>query len=194
MSSIQYYNTHSKAFYQRTVDANLSAVYEKFVQALGSSGHILDAGCGVGRDSQFFRSQGYTTVAFDGSEEMVRLATESLGENVFQMRFRDMAFSKEFDGVWACASLLHVPYDELRSVMEKVHASIKPGGIFYASFKYGDTHRAVDERDFYDQNEETIAPYLEGLFAPISIWESADTRVQAASPRQSWLNILCRAI
>ncbi|MCP5505402.1 MAG: class I SAM-dependent methyltransferase [Chlamydiales bacterium] len=194
MSSIQYYNTHSKAFYQRTVDANLSAVYEKFVQALGFSGHILDAGCGIGRDSRFFRSQGYTTVAFDGSEEMVRLATESLGENVFQMLFQDMAFSKEFDGIWACASLLHVPYDELRSVMKKIHASIKPGGIFYASFKYGDTHRAVDERDFYDQNEETIAPYLEGLFAPISIWESADTRVQAASPRQSWLNILCRAI
>ena len=79
--------------------------------------------------------------------------------------------------------------------MNNLRRALKPSGIFYASFKYGDSLRNVDEREFFDMNKTSIQPYLEGLFEPISIWESADTRSsRAPSPRKSWLNILCKTI
>lgn len=195
MDSIQYYNTHSESFYKRTIHADMDTLHEKFLSYLKVPSKILDAGCGVGRDSKFFLSQGHTIQAFDGSREMVRLASRELNQEVLHTTFQSITFTEEFDAVWACASLLHVPYEELPKVMGNIRRALKPSGIFYASFKYGDVERKEGERQFFDLNEEVIAPHLENLFSPIEIWESEDNRsVQAPSPRKSWLNILCKAI
>lgn len=194
MDSISYYDKHFQSFYNRTIDADLSAIYTRFLDHVPIPATILDAGCGTGRDAKFFLSKGYAVQAFDGSKEMVRFATKELGQPVFHKTFQSMTFEEEFDAVWACASLLHVPYNELYEVMKSFRFALKTNGIFYASFKYGNSTRKIDEREFFDYNEETIQPYLEELFQPIEIWESADTRIQSASPRKSWLNILCRCL
>lgn len=194
MNSVDYYNTYSIPFYERTIDADLSAIYAKFLDALGPKGHILDAGCGVGRDSKYFRSQGYTTVAFDASEAMVRLASNEIGDVVAHKTFQEIDYTEVFDGIWASASLIHVPYHELRMVLERLHKALKPGGIFYASIKYGSSHRFLDERDFYDHDETTITPYLEGLFEQISLCETPHTHIQTPSSTKSWLNIFCQAL
>ena len=194
MKSIQYYNIHSKAFYERTIHADLEGIYNKFLAHIRPSSKILDAGCGVGRDSKFFLSKGFTVQAFDGSEKMVRLASKELDQAVLHMTFQNISFKEEFDAIWACCSLLHVPYKELRKVMKKLKDALKTNGLFYASFKYGNSLRRIDGREFFDHNEQSIQPYLKELFDLIEIWESADIRIQAASPRKPWLNILCKAL
>ena len=99
MKSIKYYNIHAQEFYERTIHADMSTVYDKFLAYLRPHSKILDAGCGVGRDAKFFITKGHKVEAFDGSEEMVRLATNGLNQKVLHMTFQDIIFEEEFDAV-----------------------------------------------------------------------------------------------
>lgn len=195
MSSIDYYNKNSQNFYERTINADLQDAYQKFLGYLPKEGCILDAGCGVGRDSKFFLSKGYEVLPFDGSLEMVKLTSNLLGKDALHMLFQDIYFSSEFDAVWANASLLHVPYENLREVIEGFHKALLPSGILYASFKYGTSMRRTEDRIFFDMDEASIEPYLKELFVPLEIWKSVDTRSTVApSPDKSWLNFIARCI
>ena len=115
--TIQYYNKHADEFVSRTVDIDMSELYPKFTNLLPSGGCILDAGCGSGRDSRYFLSQGFEVVAIDASEEMVKCASKLMGQSAVQMKFEDVTFSNEFDGIWACASLLHVKKENFVSTL-----------------------------------------------------------------------------
>lgn len=195
MSSISYYDKNPQSFYDRTINADVQDHYQKFLKYVPKQGRILDAGCGVGRDSKFFLSKGYEVVSFDGSLEMVKLTSNLLGKDALHMLFQDMNFSSEFDAVWASASLLHVPYENLRAVIGSFHKALLPSGIFYASFKYGTSMRQTKDRIFFDMDEASIEPYLKGLFVPLEIWKSADTRSNVdPSPAKSWLNFIAKRI
>jgi len=195
MDSIPYYDRNAQTFYNRTIDADMGDVYEKFLKHLLEKGRILDAGCGSGRDSKFFLSKGHDVVSFDGSLEMVRMASNLLGKSALRMLFQEICFSSEFDAVWANASLLHVPYEGLREILQRFHKSLLPSGILYASFKYGTSMRQVEDRVFFDMNETNIGPYLKGLFQPLEIWKSPDTRSTVApSPDKYWLHFVAKRI
>lgn len=190
-NTVAYYNTHAQDFYNRTIDADVSDSYAAFLKHLPQNAHILDAGCGVGRDSKYFLGHGYVVTAFDASDEMVAMAAQETALDVQKLLFQDMHFSEMFDGVWAQASLLHVPYDETRLVYEKIHASLKPGGVFYASYKYGAGHVNTPERDFWNMTETTILPHLEGLFTIQELWVQEDKRNRGPQGLdQKWLNFV----
>lgn len=195
MDSTGYYNRNSNEFHARTINVDMHDAYHKFLKHLPKSAKILDAGCGGGRDSKYFLSQGHDVVSFDGSIEMVNIATNLLEKNVHHMLFSDINFVNEFTGIWANASLLHVSYEDLRSILQRMHASLVPSSILYASFKYGSYMRHVEGRYFFDMNEEKILTYLQGLFEPIEMWKTPDIRsTVAASPDKSWLHIVAKNI
>jgi SAM-dependent methyltransferase len=194
MDSIAYYDKNSQAFLERTIHADVQAEHRKFLKLVPKGGRILDAGCGVGRDSKYFLSQGHEVVSFDASIEMVKLTSNLLGKKALHLLFQEMQFSNEFDAVWANASLLHVPYEGLREVLQLLHKALLPSGIFYASFKYGNSMRQADDRLFSDMDETKIEPYFQGLFQPLEIWKSADTRSPAPSPDKSWLKVIARSL
>ncbi len=176
MKAIDYYNANAKDFYKRTISLDLSESWDAFLKHLPDKAHILDAGCGSGRDSKYFLNKGHRVTAFDASQEMVNLASHETGLLVLRLFFKDLVFQNEFDGVWANASLLHVPYQETAVVYQKIHQSLKPQGIFYASYKYGDAHMPTSGRDFWNMNESKVLPYFEGLFDVIEMWKEHDTR------------------
>lgn len=193
MNTIAYYDTNAKAFYDRTIGTDMSLMYEKFLKFLPDNVHILDAGCGVGRDSKFFLNAGHEITAFDASTEMVKYSTKELGKQTLQLRFQDLNFEEGFDGVWANASLIHVPYEETKDVYTRLHKALKPEGIFYGSYKYGKGHMSVEGREFYNMTEASILPYIEGLFEIIEINQTEDTRSQIApSPDKAWLNFIAK--
>jgi 2-polyprenyl-3-methyl-5-hydroxy-6-metoxy-1,4-benzoquinol methylase len=195
MKTIDYYNNNSQAFYDRTINSDITESYEKFLKYLPEKATILDAGCGVGRDIKYFLSKGHSVSAFDASEKMVELAYRETGVNVTQSTFQELNFENMFDGIWAQASLLHVPYDVTQDVYKKIHHSLKPNGIFYASYKYGDSYMETPERDFYNMNENKVMPYLMGLFNVIELWQEKDNRSKLApSPDGMWLNFIARKI
>ena len=109
--TLAWYSMHAEDFATQTARSDLRPFHDRFLRHVKLNGRILDAGCGVGRDTVAFADRGYEVVAFDASEELVSLARGHVGPRatVHQMRFEDVAWKGEFDGIWACASLLHVP-------------------------------------------------------------------------------------
>ena len=183
--NITYYNENAQAFCQRTKDTDLSKEYDAFLRLLPPRPRVLDAGCGVGRDAAAFVAKGCDVSAFDPSGEMVALTKVAApGAHVTQARVQDLSSQGLYDGVWAQLSLIHVPYDDTRAVFEKIHKSLKKGGIFYATYKYGESSMASKGRIFWNMTETSILPYLEGLFEVVSLHVIPDTRSRV-SPSES---------
>ena len=109
MKTIDYYDNNSKAFYARTINVDVTDSYEKFLWHLPKQATILDAGCGVGRDTKYFLSKGHTVTEFDASEKMTQLACKETGIPIEHSTFQELNFENRFCGVWASASLLHIP-------------------------------------------------------------------------------------
>ena len=80
--STEFYNINAKDFYERTVSLDIKNLYEPFLERIEKGAHILDAGCGSGRDTKYFLEQGYKVTAFDGSHAMAQLASELTGQNI----------------------------------------------------------------------------------------------------------------
>lgn len=195
MKTIDYYNNNSQSFYERTINADITDSYDKFLKYLAKKAKILDAGCGVGRDTKYFLSKGYDVTAFDASKKMVELSRKETGVQVMHSTFQELNFENMFDGVWAQASLLHIPYDITQEIYQKIHHSLKPNGIFYASYKYGDSYMETDQRDFYNMNENNIISYFDGLFKVIELWQKKDNRNKISySPDKMWLNFIVQKI
>lgn len=188
--TIDYYNHNAEEFCQSTVDADMSVCYQMFEKYLQSGAKILDLGCGSGRDSKYFLNKGYDVTAIDGSEEICKYASKYLQRPVQCVRFNEMKFQGEFDGVWACASLLHVEVDKLADVMKRVWDSLKEDGILYASFKYGTEEREKDGRYFVDLDEVKVRELLEkdGMFQVLECCVTGDVREGRNS--EKWMNVV----
>ena len=106
--TVDYYNKNARQYYDSTIDADLSSQIQKFAALLSPGARIIDVGCGSGRDTRVFLAAGYETEAFDASEEMCRIASEITGIQVRHICFEELQGQLEFDGIWACASLLHI--------------------------------------------------------------------------------------
>ena len=109
MDSIDYYNKYAAKEFEETVNQDMSGIMKEFLDLLEEGDTILDLGCGSGRDSLSFYELGYDVTPLDASEEMCKLAEIHTGLEVLQMTFEQMDFDNVFDGIWACASLLHTP-------------------------------------------------------------------------------------
>ncbi|MCT4714761.1 class I SAM-dependent methyltransferase [Enterobacteriaceae bacterium H18W14] len=186
-----YYQHNAQTFFDGTVNVDMSSLYESFTRHLAPEALVLDAGCGSGRDSKAFCEMGYQVEAFDASSEMVALARKHTGLVVQQMTFTEVAAQQKYDGIWCCASLLHVPAPELSEVMQKLAQALKPGGIWYVSFKYGDGEREKNGRRFTDMNERSFAALLKNISA-IEVVEQWLTQDKRPDRDETWLNAVLR--
>ena len=149
-------------------------------------------GCGSGRDSKAFLQKGYQVRAVDGSQELCKIASENIRQEVICQLFHELEETNTYDAVWACASLLHLPTDELNKVIQKVEQSLKKGGYFYASFKYGEFEGERDGRYFNDFTEETFNDLL-AEFPNLKIQEvEVTTDVIPGRENVSWLNLIMK--
>ena len=196
--TLDYYNKNADAFYDNTIGADMRPQYQMFEKYLFDGARVLDFGCGSGRDTKYFKEQGYDVEALDGSIEMCRRASELTGVDVKNICFQDIEYCNDFDGVWACASLLHVPSDELKSVFIKIAEALRDNGILYASFKHGDFEGERNGRIFTDMNEHSIKALINDI-PDLEIKESyISSDVREGRSDEQWLNVIfvkcCRNI
>lgn len=188
-----YYDANAKSYYNNTINVDMSEFYESFCAELSPGARVLDAGCGSGRDVAAFQTMGYEVDAFDASEEMVKLAKERTGISAVQATFTEYQAPSPYAGIWSCASLLHLPYEDLPHVLSKLSEMLDTNGVWYVSFKYGDGERDGHGRHFSDMNKER----LENLIDPIEsiaiekIWITYDVRPEK---NEKWLNAILRKI
>lgn len=191
-----FYDTHTEQFLKDTRDVDMKALRDRFLAALPAkttdTTRILDAGTGSGRDARAFREMGYQIHAFDASAAMVKAARDYAGILVRQMRLEDFAWKHAFEGIWACASLLHVRRPDLPAVMRRLADHLVPDGVLYASFKFGTEDRTKDGRHFTDMTEETLSALLDECSAlrQVETWRSSDRRPDREE--NIWLNALLR--
>lgn len=196
--TLSYYDENASAFCEGTRNADMSEMRGRFQQYLKPGALILDAGCGSGRDSKAFMESGYRVVAMDGSKEMCRQASKYLGHEVQCRRFEEIDERNVYDGIWACASLLHVPYELLPKVIAKLVDSLVDGGVLYASFKYGEEEREAGGRYFTDLMEEGWKKVLEeaeeeikgSRLETVECFVTGDVR--EGRGEEKWLNVVGR--
>ena len=187
-STIRYYNENARAYFDSTVTLDMSNLYGPFLKHLRPGSKVLDAGCGSGRDSLFFKNQGFQVTAFDASKEMVKLASELLDQKVLLMSFEDLSLTEQYDGIWACASLLHVEKAKLSRVVAELAKHLKDGGVFYISFKYGREEYWKEGRYFNHLDEDTLKEILQEVpeLRTEQLFISTDVRGYRSSDQ--WLN------
>ncbi|HCM9620691.1 TPA: class I SAM-dependent methyltransferase [Enterobacter cloacae subsp. cloacae] len=185
--TLHYYENHAQDFFDGTVNVDMTSLYEAFTQHLPHGARVLDAGCGSGRDAKAFHEMGYQVDAFDASSAMVELARQHTGLPVQLMTFSEIDSKAQYDGIWCCASLLHVPSSGLPAVMQKLADALKPGGVWYVSFKYGNGERVQGERRFTDLDEEGLRMGISNItdVAITSLWVTKDYRQERS---ERWLN------
>jgi len=192
--TLNYYNQHAQTFSDSTLNVDMSALYAEFLPLIPKHGHILDAGCGSARDAMYFKQQGFTVSAFDASENIAKLASNYLQQTVEVKAFQQLNCTNMYDGIWCCASLLHVPKVELPQVFLKLQNAIKPNGVLYVSFKYGTQERVHNGREFTDLNEDGLTALItqHTELKIIKQWQTVDQRPGRES--EVWLNALIKAV
>ena len=192
--SYQYYDKNADRFLNDTANLDMSGHYQRFLGYLDAGSSVLDAGCGSGRDALKFKDLGYKVSAFDASFKMVQAATKLTGLVVHQMTFEEMSLAQQYDGIWACASLLHVKRAYLKKVLISLSKSLSERGVLYCSFKYGEAERQKGDRYFNDMNEELLDGIISGISSLelAEFWVSSDARKERFS--ESWLNFVLQKI
>lgn len=186
--SKNYYDENYQEYFKNTIDADMSEMIEKFLSYLKPGARILDAGCGVGRDTKVFLQKGYEVEAFDSSIQMVRLSSEYTGLLTRFLRFEDMDYVEEFDGIWACASLLHVSRDELPDVFRRLERALKKGGVLYASFKLGSDY-SENGRNFVSFKYDEFNVFFQGISKMLLIDNIVTSDVRDSMSYYRWMNL-----
>ena len=152
---------------------------------------MLDFGCGSGRDTKYFLQAGLHVTAIDGSEEMCRCASEYTGIKVQHMLFQELSEKSTYDGIWACASILHLSKEELHQVILKWRMHCERVAS-YTSFQIWDFEGERNGRYFTDFTIESFTEFVRNITG-IQIeeyWITGDAR--PGRGEQKWLNLILR--
>lgn len=195
--TIGYYQCYAESFAAQTVDIDMQHLYERFVEQLLSTAaqNILDVGCGSGRDAAYFANLNYQVTAFDASTHLIKWACQHHPSKAIDWQIvsfadiQNQAWHNHFTGVWACASLLHIPFSELSAVITVLLDTLVANGVLYASFKYGASERVENSRFFCDMNDQRWQKIMSQVQLNVSdqFWLSADKRL---GYQNQWFNVL----
>lgn len=190
--TIQFYAEEWQAFTARRYEVPRAEI-EHFMAAMPPGGRVLELGCGAGQESEIMLARGLDVLPTDGTPEIAAAASVRLGRPVPVLLFDQLCDEQEFDGIWANACLLHVPWGELSGVITRIHRALRPGGLFYASYKAGEG----EGRDRFNRyfNYPTLAA-LRDLYARFE-WQSVDMHEALGSGYDQvptrWLHVFARA-
>jgi 2-polyprenyl-3-methyl-5-hydroxy-6-metoxy-1,4-benzoquinol methylase len=191
-STLNFYNTHAKSYISETENMNVDEVTTLFLSLITAQSHILDLGCGSGRDSLFFKHKGHKITAVDGSRQIAQIASERLQQTVLLQDFNHLTLLDRYEAIWACASLLHCKLANLPLILNNLKKHLKRKGIFYASFKYAPTsYEAKDEngRFFSYLSTHDAERLFTRDFSLIKCWTQTKP---LRNIEQTWLNILVK--
>ncbi len=193
--TVGHYENNASSFWRGTKDHDVTQNYEKFLSQFpeGRALDILDFGCGPGRDLGYFQSLGHRPVGLDGSEAFCNMAQANSGSPVLHQQFLSLNLPDEaFDGVFANASLFHIPGQELPRVLRELHSSLRPKGILFSSNPRGNSEGWSGQRyGHFMEFEESLAnleaagfEVLEHYYRPVGVPRS----------EQPWLAIVSRRV
>lgn len=187
-----FYSEASTSYCEESSQFDIATEFERFLQYIPAKGHILDAGCGSGRDAKAFVELGHDVTAFDCNANIASWASNYTGLTVQVRSFTDVDEADTYDGIWASSSLLHVPQPMLNVVLNRLANALRRRGVIYMSFKEG-AGTTIDERgrSFTNLDIDGLSKELSAVdgLELIDIWSSES---ELRGRRQHWTNALAR--
>ncbi len=191
-ANLAYYERNAAMYAEQTSRADLSHLYAPFLALLPPAARILDVGCGGGRDLKAFRQRGFDPVGIDPSPALVEIARRYSGAEALVGKVEDLQLSDAFDGVWACASLLHLPRRVFPEALRRIHSALVGGGVLFLSVQSGAGDLVGEDGRFfarYDSSALRLA-LKDANFQLLRIWDSEDSLPGRAA--LTWLNLLAK--
>lgn len=167
-ATLQFYRSNAESYARREITSRRARL-AAFLALLPLDAAILELGCGAGGDTAEMLARGFNVRATDGSPEMAAVASRSLGRPVETLLFHDLHEVETYDGVWANACLLHVPRQELATVLSLIWRALKPGGAFFASYKEGEAGGRDTLDRYYNYPSQD---WLRATYAEAGSWNS----------------------
>jgi SAM-dependent methyltransferase len=135
-----FYDEYADAYEAKTKDLQPKAAIEAFMKLLPSKGCVLDVGCAFGRDSKTFVEHGLSVEGVDFSSTLIQRARALVPQGTFHVQdVRDLRFPAAlFDGIWACAVLLHLPKSDIPAVLRSLHDLLREGGVLFVGLQCGE--------------------------------------------------------
>lgn len=190
--TIEFYDREAVVYTQRARRDNLTFL-NNFIARFARGVRILELGAGDGADAEAMIAAGLDVDATDASAGLAAIASERIGRPVRLMRFDELEAVDAYDGVWASACLHHAPDDELIDALRRIHASLKPGGVLFASVKSG---RGPDRDQLGRYYNFPSRRRLEDSFAASGPWASLEIAETLGGGYDGvarvWLNCLAR--
>lgn len=192
MNTLDYYNKNSEEYFNSTLNVDMTNTYKEFLKLVPEGGKILDLGCGSGRDSMNFMKLGYEVTAVDGSKELAKKASVLLGKEVIVSTFEELELKEKFHGIWACASLLHIKREDLKTVLNNLYNNLDDNGVFYMSFKYGEKEYVDDKNRYFNCfTDESIIGFINEntKFNILDLYITEDKLGRVNEVK--WVNLIC---
>lgn len=193
--TVSHYEDNAQSFWEGTKDHDVSQNYDNFLAALKPTRKldILDFGCGPGRDLAYFKSLGHRAVGLDGSRTFCRMARNDTGCPVLHQSFLSLDLQRhKFDGIFANASLFHVPRQEFPRILLELHSALRSGGILFSSNPRGNSEQFSGERYGHFMEFEVSSTYLTNAgFKVIDHYYRPEGSPCGAQP---WLAILSQKV
>mgnify|MGYP002648189349 CR=1 FL=1 len=187
-----YYESNAECYAAETFFADMSEQYQRFLPLLKKGAKILDVGSGSGRDACYIQKHGYQVTALEPSKNLCREIRKVFSGEIECSDIQNYQPAERYDGIWACASLIHLQEEEILCFFEKIELLLKANGIIYISGKNGiPTGKAEDGRYFLEFSEYLVEKILivnEQLKLE-QLWYTGDV-----SGRRGfrWLNVIFR--
>ena len=157
----EYYEINAKQYAKETFSTDMSEQYTRFLPLLGEQARILDVGSGSGRDACYFQKKGYQVTALEPSKNLCREIWKVFSGEIVCSDIQSYQPDQRYDGIWACASFLHLQEKEVLSFFEKINLYLNEKGIVYLSGKNGITiGKAADGRYFLEFTEQLVGKIL----------------------------------
>lgn len=188
----EYYEINAKRYTEETFSVDMSEQYERFLPLLKAQAGILDVGSGSGRDACYFQKKGYQVTALEPSKNLCREIRKVFPGKIVCSDIQSYHPDQCFDGIWACASFLHLQEKEVLGFFEKINLYLNDNGIMYLSGKNGiSTGQAKDGRYFLEFTEQLVEKILttNRQLKLVELWYTED-----ASGRKGfrWLNVILK--
>lgn len=187
-----YYESNAERYAAETFFADMSEQYQRFRPLLKKGAKILDVGSGSGRDACYFQKQGYQVTALEPSKNLCREIRKVFSGEIVCSNIQNYRPTERYDGIWACASLIHLQEEEILYFFKKIDMYLNDNGIVYASGKSGISTGEVEDGRFFLEFTEQLVEKILTVNKQLKLEQRWYTEDVSGRRGFQWLNVVLR--
>lgn len=187
-----YYESNAERYAAETFSADMSKQYQRFLPLLKNGVKILDVGSGSGRDACYFQKQGYQVTALEPSKNLGREIRKVFSGEIVCSDIQSYQPMERYDGIWACASLIHLQEEVVLQFFEKIDQYLNDNGIVYISGKNGISTGEVEDGRFFLEFTEQLVEKILMVNKQLKLEQLWYTEDVSGRRGFRWLNVVLR--